>query len=120
MVELTDGLPAHRWDEIPGDMVGSSHEMGLDSHQVISYCAGDGGLHDGRQKLVRRAIVVAWPRHRPVIIGKTQVLAVAHGPLMPPVEAPAQPKTSTPPALQGLSTLGGGFCHDPFPMLSPI
>src|SRR5882724_12005032 len=23
------------------------------------------------------------------------------------------------PALQGLSTLGGGYCHDPFPMPSP-
>jgi len=35
MIELTDGLPAHRHDDIPGDMVGSSHEMGLDSHQVV-------------------------------------------------------------------------------------
>src|SRR5882724_951636 len=107
MIELTDGLPAHRRDKIPGDMVGLSHEMGLDSHQVVSYCARDGGLHDGRQKLVRRAMVVGQPRHRPIIIGKTQALAVAHGPLTLPVEAPAQPKTSTPPASQGLSTLGG-------------
>src|SRR5882724_4312604 len=104
MMEITKGLPAHCRDEIPRDMVGLSHEMGLGSHQVIGYCTGDGGLHDGRQKLVRRAMVVGQPRHCPVIIGKTQALAVAHRPLMPPVEAPAQPKTSTTPALQGLST----------------
>ena len=89
MIELTDGLPAHHRDEIPGYMVGSSREMGLDSHQVVGYCAGDGGLHDGRQKLVRRAMVVGRPRHLPVIMGKTQALAVAHGPPMPPVVAPA-------------------------------
>ena len=120
MIELTNGLPAHRSDEIPRDMVGSSREMGLDSHQIVGYCTGDGGLHDWRQKMVRRAMVVSWPRHCPVIIGKTQVLAVAHRPLTPSVEAPARPRTSTPPASQGLSTLGGGYCHDLFPTLSPI
>src|SRR5882724_7263348 len=52
-------------------------------------------------------MVVGRPRHCPIIIGKTQALAVVHGPPMLPVEAPAQPKTSTPPASQGLSTLGG-------------
>src|SRR5882724_3456200 len=108
MVQLPDHMPAHRSDEVPWNMVGSSREMGLDSHQVVGYCAGDSGLHDGRQKLVRGAMVVGRPRHHPVIIGKTQALAVAHGPLTPPVEAPARPKTSTPPALQGLGTLGGG------------
>src|SRR5882724_2801686 len=89
MIELTDGLPAHHCDEIPRDMVGSSCEMGLDSHQIIGYCTGDGGLHDGRQKLVRRAMVVSRPRHCPIIIGKTQALTVTHGPPMPPVVAPA-------------------------------
>ena len=52
MVVLPDGLPAHRRDKIPRNMVGSGCEMGLDSHQVIGYCARDGGLHDGRLKLV--------------------------------------------------------------------
>src|SRR5882724_3321607 len=120
MVQLPDRMPAHCSDEVPWNMVGSSHEMGLDSHQVVGYCTGYGGLPDGRRKLVQRAMVVGRPRHCPVIIGKTQVLAVAHGPPTPPVVAPARPRTSTPPALQGLSTLGGGYCHDPFPMLSPI
>ena len=48
MIELPDGMPAHFHDEVPGNMIGSCHEMGLDSHQVISYCTGDGCLHDGR------------------------------------------------------------------------
>src|SRR5882724_109415 len=65
-------------------------------------------------------MVVGRPRHRAVIIWKTQALAVMHRPMSLPVEAPAQPKTSTTPALQGLSTLGGGCCHDLFPTLSPI
>src|SRR5882724_11176578 len=120
MVQLPDRMPAHHSDEVPWNMVGSSREMGRDSHQVVGYCTGYGGLHDGRQKLVQRAMVVSRPRHRPVIIGKTQALAVTHGPPTPPVEAPARPKTSTPPASQGLSTLGGGYCHDLFPTLSPI
>src|SRR5882724_596846 len=108
MIELTDGLPAHHHDKIPRDMVGSSHEMVLDSHQIVGYCTGDSGLHDWRQKLVRRAMVVSRPQHCPIIMGKTQALTVAHGPPTLPVVAPAQPKTSTPPASQGLSTLGGG------------
>src|SRR5882724_13698840 len=108
MVVLSNGLPAHCRDKIPRNMVGSGCEMGLDSHQVIGYCTRDGSLHDGRLKLVRRAMVVGQPRHRPIIIGKTQALAVAHGPPTPPVVAPARLKTSTPPASQGLSTLGGG------------
>src|SRR5882724_10381867 len=93
-------------------MAGPSREMGLDSHQIVGYCAGDGGLHDGRQKLVRRTMVVGRPQHHPIVIGKTQALAVAHGPPTPPVEGPVRPKTSTPTASQGLSTLGGGYCQD--------
>src|SRR5882672_8634801 len=38
-----------------------------------------------------------------------------HGPPGSPVETPTDPI----PTSQGLSTLGGGYCHDLFPELSP-
>ena len=82
-------------------------EMGLDGHEVIGNSAGDGGLHGGIGKLDQRAILVSWPQHQPIIIGRTQALVVTHGPLMLPVKVPVHLKTSKLPALQGLSTLGG-------------
>jgi len=44
------------------------------------------------------------------------VLIVMHGPMaLPAIEVAGCPK----PALQGLSTLEGGYCHDPFLMQVP-
>jgi len=85
MIELPDGMPAHGHNEIRRNMFGSSHQMGLDGHQVVGYGAGDGGLHDGREKLERRGILVGRPRYRPAIIGGTQALVFTHGPPTPPI-----------------------------------
>ena len=85
MIELPDGMPAHGRNEVCGNVFGSSRQMGLDGHQVIGYCAGDGSLHDGREKLEQRGILVGRPRYRPEIIGGTQGLVVTHGPPTPPI-----------------------------------
>ena len=36
-------------------------EMGLDSHEIISDSAGDGGLHGGRGKLEDWMVLVGQP-----------------------------------------------------------
>jgi len=96
-------------------MAGSCLEMGLNHLEVI------GSLHVRRRKLEEYAIMVGRPQHQPTVIGEIQVLMVVHGPrtqLTGQLEARAG--TGYRPASQGLSTLGGGYCHDLFPTLSPI
>ena len=49
------------------------------------------------------------------------MLIAVHRPLVPPTKVYVEGNNKRPrPALQGISTLGGGYCHDPFPRLSLI
>jgi len=77
-------MPAHSSDEVPRSVLGASREVGLDVHQVIGDSIGNGGLHGVRAKLEEWEIMVGWPRHLPTVIGRTQVLVVAHGPMALP------------------------------------
>src|SRR5882724_12653105 len=99
-------------------MARSCLNMGLDGHEVVHDSIGDGSLH--KEKEARG--VGEWvgqPQYQPAIIGTTQVLIGAHRPPMLPVKRPVHWKTTRLPASQGLSTLGGGYCHNLFPTLSP-
>jgi len=52
---------------------------------------------------------------------QTQVPIDTHRPSAPLVKVHTEWRSKgSKPALQGLSTLGGGYCHDLFLMLSPI
>jgi len=114
-------VPTDTCDKVPRHRARSHLEMGLDGHEVIGNSVGDGSLHGGREKLGEWTILVSWPQQHLTVIGGTQALIVAHRPAVLPAKVYAEQDSEGPrPASQGLSTLGGGYCHDLFPMLSPI
>src|SRR5882724_5654233 len=114
-------MPTDTSDEVPGHVTWSHLEMGLDGHEVIGNGTGDVSLHSGRKKLEEWKKLVGWPQQQLTIIGGTQVLVAVHRPSAPPAKVYAGWDSEGPrPASQGLSTLGGGYCHDLFPMLSTI
>jgi len=116
MVQLPNHMPTHSSDEVPGHMARSCLTMGLDCHQVISDVAWYVGEHGMREKLEEQI-----SGQLPAIIGGTMVPVAMHRPPMPPVNALVHGKNrGLHPASQGLSTLGGGYCHDLLPALSPI
>src|SRR5882724_11547505 len=59
--------------------------------------------------------MVSWPQYQPTLIGVHQGPTGTHG---PSVWRKGRAEFAIS-ASQGLSTLGGGYCHDPFPLLSP-
>ena len=65
--------------------------------------------------------MVGQPQSRPTLIGVHQAPIGVHGPrtLLSRCIEEWEGRGCIP-ALQGLSTLGGGYCHDLFPLLSPI
>src|SRR5882724_5811273 len=121
MIQLPNCMPTHRRNEIARDETGTLREMGPDGHEVVSNGIGYGSLHEGRGKLEEQAIVVGRPRHQPTVIGRPQARMIVHRPRMPLATRIEEGEgTEYIPASQGLSTLGGGYCHDSFPTLSPI
>src|SRR5882724_8900194 len=87
MIQLSDRMPAHSSDEVPGSVLGAGREVGLDGHQVIGDGIGNGGLHGMRVKLEEWEIMVGQPRHQPAVIGGTQALVVMHRPMALPAMA---------------------------------
>ena len=121
MIQLPDRMPTHRRNEIARDKTWTCREMGPDGHEVVSNGVGHSSLHEGRGKLEEQAIVVGQPRHQTTVIGRPQARMTAHGPrMLLAMRVEEGEGTGYIPALQGLSTLGGGYCHNSFPMLSPI
>ena len=74
-------MPTHCHNEITRNVAWTHLEMGLDGHEVVGDSVGHGSLHDVREKLEEWEIVVSQPRHQPAVIGGTQALVVAHGPM---------------------------------------
>ena len=111
-------MPTHGISKIPGNEFWTCMEMGLNLHEVIRNSARDGSLHDGRRKLEWN-FLVGWPGKRLTVIGGTQVFITAHGPLVPPgkIYVEGRPQTCF---AEAQHFEGGGYCHDPFPELSPI
>src|SRR5882724_1396507 len=71
MIQLSNRMPAHNSNEVPGSVLGASREVGLDGHQVIGNSIGNGSLHGVRAKLEEWEIMVGQPRHQPAVIGRT-------------------------------------------------
>jgi len=61
MVQPPNCMPAHHSNEVPRNVTWLHLEMGLDGHQVVSDSAGNGSLHDGRDKLEEWEKWVGWP-----------------------------------------------------------
>jgi len=108
--QLPDRIPTHNGSEIPRHQAVSDLHMRLQGHEVASDVRFKFKGHIGSRHHEQRELLVSWPQQWPTIIGILQVPIGVHRPPMPPVEAPA---------FQGLSTLGGGYCHEPIPELSP-
>src|SRR5882724_3910953 len=87
MIQLPDHMPAHSSDKAPGSVLGASHEVGLDGHQVIRDSIGNGSLHGVRVKLEEWEIMGSQPRHQPAFIGGTRARVVGQGPMAPPASA---------------------------------
>ena len=62
IIQLPDHMPTDTSDKIPRHVARSCLEMGLDGHEVIGDSTGDGGLHDGREKLGEWTMLVGWPQ----------------------------------------------------------